>query len=254
MKGLRGLQGVWRLLRVSAHVLHGLWLIRRHFGHWTMEQRQHQIGLWSRQLLHMIGVQLVVQGQAAPGPVLVVANHVSWLDIVVINAHHTSCFVSKADVQHWPLLGPLITGAGTLLIERERPRDALRVVHLMAERLQNGAILAAFPEGTTSDGEQVLPFHANLLQAAISSGAPVQALALRYRDARSGQPSSAPLFIGDTYLVTSLWRTLCAGKLRAELHWAGAETAQGRERRQWANALRSEVVRMLQLPNPTGTD
>ena len=102
-----------------------------------------------------------------------------------VNAVHPARFVSKADVGHWPFIGYLVASGGTLFIERERKRDALRVVHQIAAALQAGDIVAVFPEGTTSDGHDVLPFHANLLQAAIATAAPVQPLVLRYRDAHA---------------------------------------------------------------------
>jgi 1-acyl-sn-glycerol-3-phosphate acyltransferase len=100
-------------------------------------------------------------GCAKGGPLLLVSNHVSWLDILVINAVRPARFVSKADVRHWPLVGELITAAGTLYIEREKRRDAMRVVHRMADSLREGDVVAVFPEGTTGSGLDVLPFHAN---------------------------------------------------------------------------------------------
>lgn len=158
-----------------ATVIGGLWTVRRHFPQWTEAQRQQAVQNWSRRLLHRLGVALEVHGPLPlQGPVLVVSNHLSWLDIVVINAARPCRFVSKSEVKAWPLIGSLVAGAGTLFIERERPRDALRVVHHLAECLQAGDVLAVFPEGTTGDGSAVLPFHANLLQAAVVTGRPVQ--------------------------------------------------------------------------------
>ena len=127
-----------------------------------------------------VGLQLQVTGvQPRPGATLLVANHISWLDIAAIHAAVPHArFVSKADVLQWPLLGWLIRNAGTLFIERERKRDALRVVHAMAEALQSGQTVAVFPEGTTGDGATLLPFHANLLQSAIASGTPMPPLPL----------------------------------------------------------------------------
>lgn len=115
-------------------------------------------------------------------------------------------FVSKADVLRWPLLGRLVAGAGTLFIERESRRDALRMVQHMAERLQAGDRVAVFPEGTTGDGRSLLPFHPNLLQAAIAADAPVMPLALRYVKAGSQERHDAPVFIGETTLVASIDR------------------------------------------------
>ncbi|MGQ9725325.1 MAG: lysophospholipid acyltransferase family protein, partial [Tepidimonas sp.] len=173
-----GARGLWLL----AHLLQGLWTVWWCFPRWDEATRARRIQAWSAQALRILGVALRVQGQPpAHGPLLVVANHVSWLDILAIDAAWPCRFVSKADVRHWPLLGRLVAGAGTLFIERDRKRDALRVVHHLAERLQAGDVLAVFPEGTTSDGRSVLPFHANLLQAALATGTPVQPLGLAYR-------------------------------------------------------------------------
>ena len=126
---------------------------------------------------------MVTEGQFRSRATLVTANHVSWLDIAAVHAVCPQArFVSKADVRHWPLLGWLIGAVGTLFIERERKRDAMRVVHQMAESLIAGDVVAVFPEGTTGDGRALLPFHANLLQAAIAAEAPVQPVALRYTE------------------------------------------------------------------------
>lgn len=233
------LKASWRLLRVTLHVLGGLWTIRTQFGRLPHAQCQLIVGAWSRRMLAIMGIALDVQGQAPQrGPVLQVANHISWLDILVMNAAHPSRFVSKADAQHWPLLGSLISGAGTLYIERENRRDALRVVHRMAERLREGDVVSVFPEGTTGDGAQLLPFHANLLQSAISAHAPVQPVALRYLQRDSAEPHPGPVYIGEDTLVASVWRTLKSDTLRAVVRFGEAQSAAGRERRSWSDELR----------------
>ena len=248
---MKSLRAGWRLLRVFAHLVVALWTVERRFGALDAAQRQAWVQGWSRRLLGHLGVVLRVQGEApATGPLLVLANHVSWLDIVVINAAAPCRFVSKADVRGWPLVGGLVEGAGTLFIERDRRRDAMRVVHLMAERLRAGDRLAVFPEGTTSDGRSLLHFHANLLQAAVATDTPVQLLGLRYTDARSGARHDAPAYVGDTTLLGSLWRTLSARDLQAELHVCEPESAQGRDRRTWAEALRRDLAQRLDLPLP----
>ena len=245
------LRAGWRLLRVLAHLLNGAWIIRRRFSRLDFEQRQALVQDWSRRLLALLGLQLRVHGELpGRGPLLVLANHISWLDIMVINAALPCRFVSKSDVRQWPLIGGLVEGSGALFIERDRRRDAMRVVHLMAERLRAGDRLAVFPEGTTGDGSSLLPFHANLLQAAVATEMPVQLLGLQYTDARSGLRHDAPTYIGDTSLLESLWRTACATGLQAELHVGEADTAQGRDRRTWAEALRRELAQRLDLPLP----
>ena len=235
-----------RALRAFAHVLRGLWIIHSEFARLTPAQTQVLVREWSRQMLHIMGVALVVRGTPpAQGPALLVANHVSWLDIVVMNAAQPARFVSKADVKRWPVLGALITGAGTLYIERENRRDAMRVVHHMAERLQAHDTLAVFPEGTTGDGRALLPFHANVFQAAIAAQAPVVPVALRFVDGASGQRSDAPVFIGDTTLIASIWSTLRASGLQAVVVYGEPQTHQGRSRRAWAQDVRTEVQRLL---------
>ena len=232
----------WRLLRAAGHVLRGLWVIRTEFGRLTPDACALLVRTWSRQMLDILGVALVLRGTAPErGPLLLVANHISWLDILVMNAAHPARFVSKADVKHWPVLGALITGAGTLYIERESRRDAMRVVHQMADALKAGDTVAVFPEGTTGDGRDLLPFHANLIQAAISAHAPVMPVALDFVDATSGQRSDAPLFVGDTTLLQSIWSTLRAVGVQAVVHYGPAQTADGRDRRAWAQDLRSAV-------------
>lgn len=237
---------VWRMVRATAHVVRGLWIIRTRFDRQSPEQTEATVAQWSRDMLRIMGVQLEVRGQApVAGPCLVVANHISWLDILVINAAQPVRFVSKADVLRWPLLGSLVAGAGTLFIERESRRDAVRMVQLMAERLQAGDRVAVFPEGTTGDGRGLLPFHPNLLQSAIAADAPIVPVALRYVKASSQEFHDAPVFVGSTTLVASIWRTLRARELTAVVHYTDVQVAQGRDRRAWAQDLHHALSRVL---------
>jgi 1-acyl-sn-glycerol-3-phosphate acyltransferase len=237
---------VWRMLRATAHVVRGLWIIRTRFERLSPEQTEATVAQWSRDMLRIMGVQLEVRGQApAAGPCLVVANHISWLDILVINAAQPVRFVSKADVLRWPLLGSLVAGAGTLFIERESRRDAVRMVQLMAERLQAGDRVAVFPEGTTGDGRGLLPFHPNLLQSAIAADAPIVPVALRYVKANSQERHDAPVFVGSTTLVASIWTTLRARELTAVVHYTEPQTAEGRDRRAWAQDLHHALSRVV---------
>lgn len=245
------LRALWRLLRVIAHVLHGLWTIRTLFGRLTHAQSQLLVREWSRRMLALMGIELVLQGEVPRhGPLLQVANHISWLDILVMNAAHPSRFVSKADVQRWPVLGSLITGAGTLYIERESRRDAMRVVHRVAERLREGDVVSFFPEGTTGDGQGLLPFHANLLQSAIAASAPALPVALRYLDRHTGQPHPGPVYIGDDTLVASVWRTLRAGTVQAVVRFGTPQRAGALDRRAWAAQLRVELQSLLDAAAP----
>jgi 1-acyl-sn-glycerol-3-phosphate acyltransferase len=133
-----------------------------------------------------------------------------------------------------------------LYVRRESRRDVMRVVHRMAQALRAGDILAVFPEGTTGDGESVLPFHANLIQAAISANSPVQPVAILFVHAKSGTPSQAVNYMGDETLVSSIWRTLSARDLCVVVAFGAVQRADGRDRRAWAQELRSEIIAMRQ--------
>ena len=132
------------------------------------------------------------------------------------------------------------------MVERASRRDAMREVHQMAASLKAGDILAVFPEGTTSDGVSLLPFHANLLQAAVATDSPVQPLALRFVDAITGQPSLTPCYVGDDTLIGSIWRTLTGPPITAVVSYGSAQKADGRERRRWAQDLHAAVQALHQ--------
>ena len=236
---MRALIGVWRLLRLLPHIASGLWIVARRFKRCSPAERHGHIQAWSRGLLRIFGIELSVQGEVPSSIVghLVVANHVSWLDIAAIHAVLPQVrFVSKADVKHWPVVGPLVDGAGTLFIERTSKRDAMRVVHQTAAALKAGDAVAVFPEGTTGPGPELLPFHANLLQAAVSVEAPVLPVLLRWHE--PGQRfSTAAQFVGDTTLAQSLWRVVTARGMGVVVSVLPAEAAAGQERRVLAQAL-----------------
>jgi 1-acyl-sn-glycerol-3-phosphate acyltransferase len=239
----------WRLLHALAHALAGWRTITFEFPRLTPQARQERVQSWARRMLAILGIELRVLGTPpSQGPLLLVANHISWLDILVMHAARHCRFVAKADVKRWPLIGTLATGGGTLYIERESRRDAMRVVHHMADALRAGDILAVFPEGTTSDGRALLPFHANLVQAAISAQAPAQPVALSFIDAATGEPSFAASYIGDETLVGSLWRTAASPPLVAVVAFGEPQQAQEegvpRERRAWAARLRATIAEL----------
>ena len=243
---MRQARAVWRLLWALSHIAGGIWTIVFRFPKLAQYEKEARVHAWAQAMLRGVGITLALQGRpVAAGPALLVANHLSWLDIVVLHASRYCRFVSKADIRHWPLVGTLAGGAGTLYIERESRRDAHRVVHHMVERLQLGEVLAVFPEGTTGDGIAMKPFHANLLQAAISANAPVQPVALRVVDADTGQTSFAPRYIDDDTIFVSIWETLCVTHLRAEVTVGEPQRADDRDRRAWAADLQAEVARLL---------
>ena len=239
---------VIKLLRAAAHAVGGYWMVRREFPHLDEASKGLKVQGWSVRMLQIMGITLDVRGEVPQhGPLLLVANHISWLDILVLHASRHCRFVSKADVHHWPIIGTLANGCGTVFVERESRRDAMRVVHHMADALRGSAdsvgdVLAIFPEGTTSDGNGTLPFHANLFQAAISTHAPVQAIGLSYLDAQSGMPSHAADFVGDISLLGSVWATLTAKPMLARVSFGKLLSSEGLDRRTLAAQARDEIT------------
>ena len=231
---------MWRLSRVFSHLVSSY--IASYFL-WPRfdEQAWHDTTLrWSRQLLEVLGIQLEVEGQARPGAKLLVSNHVSWLDIIAINATVPSRFVSKAEVGQWPIVGRLVTAARTLYLVRERRRDAMRVLGLMAHSLREGHTVAVFPEGTTGSGHGLLHFHGNLLQAAIDADVPVQPVVLRYSDPHHAVSPRAA-YVGDMTLVQSLWAIATARGLCIHVTILPAQGTHHADRRALATLLESDI-------------
>jgi 1-acyl-sn-glycerol-3-phosphate acyltransferase len=249
---MNALRAGWRLVRALVHALAGLATILWIFPRLDAAARHARVQAWAGRMLAVLGIHLQVRGTpAAQGPMLLVANHVSWLDILVMHAARHCRFVSKSEVRHWPLIGTLATGAGTLYIERRSRRDALRVVHAMAARLQAGDVLAVFPEWTTSDGSDLLPFHANLIQAAVAANAPAQPVALQFIDTATGRRNQSAAYIGDDTLASSLWRTLSGPPITALVSFGAPQRVGTRDRRAWAADLR-EAIRELRAQGPVG--
>jgi len=243
---MRRLRALWRLARTLVHVLHGVGVVALGWR-WLDEPARHaRIAWWAGKLLRLLGIAVEAEGRFRSGASLLAANHVSWLDILAIHAVCPQArFVAKAEVRHWPLLGWLVGAVGTLFIERERKRDALRVVHQMAEALRSGQTVAVFPEGTTGDGRALLPFHGNLLQAAIATGTPIQPLALHYRE--PGQAvSPAVSWLGDSSLVGNLWTVAQAEGLTVRVRALSSQASRHADRRALAEHLRQLIAKAIE--------
>jgi 1-acyl-sn-glycerol-3-phosphate acyltransferase len=237
--------------RLGLHLLHGMWIVATRFPHASPERKLVLIRAWSLKVLRLAGVKLVVHHDEArlDHGALVVGNHVSWLDIYVINAWRPTPFVSKAEVRHWPIVGWLAHQLGTIFVHREKRRDAHRTMHEMAARLQAGEVMCMFPEGTTSDGLDLLPFHSNLFQAAVSAGCRVQPICLLYEDAE-GRQSTAPAYIGDMSLGESVDAVLRGAPLTAHLYVGDAIEAV-EDRRVLAARARDAVAAGLARLKPS---
>lgn len=205
---------------------------------------------WSAGLLRALGVTLeATPVRVAPGT-LVVANHVSWLDALVLDALCPASFVAKDEIRRWPLLGWLLAREGTIFLRRGFNRRLPEMVGDLHARLARGETIACFPEGTTSDGRRLLPFRAALFESAARGGTPVAAFALHYRDG-AGRQSEAAAFIGEQSLLESLVAIASADGLcvRAELRAVFAATS----RRSACRAAQDAVQDGLRAGRPMAT-
>lgn len=240
-----------RFARLAAHFAGGLSTLAFRFRRLAPARRRIEIKRWSRGFLKIAGVGVEHVGEP-PESGLIVMNHISWLDVIVLNAIAPSRFVSKSEVAHWPLVGYLCTRAGTLYIERNRKTAARRTNGLIADALRSGERVAVFPEGTTTPGDRLLHFHAALLQPAIACAGNAYPAALRYMGADSGR-SPAVSYVGDETLVGSVWQLLGARRTLARIEFGWPESAAGRHRRELADSLRATIIHRLGFDSP-GTE
>ncbi len=206
------------ILQIIAHVLRGCFILLLLFPWLKAERRHRSIRHWCKQLLDIFNMRLSVIGaeHLMDDHYLMAANHISWIDIHVINAFKPHYFVAKSEVASWPIFGWMAKQLGTLFIERDRSSSIRNMVQEVAEQLKQKAI-CIFPEGTSTDGKQVAPFKSNLFEAAIVANAPVYNLAIQYFDMRTGHKTTAPAFIGDMGLVDSMWNLICSSPICAQI-------------------------------------
>jgi 1-acyl-sn-glycerol-3-phosphate acyltransferase len=238
--------------RLVLHLLRGMWIVAVRFPRMSDAGKLEINRAWSLKMLRLAGMRLVVHHdeRRVDRGALVVGNHISWLDIYVVNAWRPTPFVSKAEVRGWPVVGWLAHRLGTIFIHREKRRDAHRTMHEIVERISSGGVVCVFPEGTTSDGLGLLPFHANLFQAAVSAQCLVQPICILYED-RDGRQSTVPAYIDELSLVQSLNAVLRRGPFTAHLH-VGAPIEPMNDRRALSAAAREAVgVGLAELQKTT---
>jgi len=239
----------YRWTRTCVHVLAGVATTMFVFPLVSDARRRALVKRWSGRLLRILAVEARVEGEFGGhgGNVLVVANHISWLDIFVLNAVHPVRFVAKSELAKWPVVSQMIRGAGTVFIERERRRDTHRVNDQMARVLAGGDVVAIFPEGTTTDGTDVLPFKSSLLQPIVEADGHVQPVAIRYRTP-DGAISLAPAYVGDTSFAESFWMVCGERRITVHLHAQPALPARVGHRRELARAAEASIRTVLAGP------
>jgi 1-acyl-sn-glycerol-3-phosphate acyltransferase len=237
-------------LRLVLHVVQGCLQVGLVFPFLRSKRRLIVIRQWSRRLLRIVHLRYTLHGDRPAGtPIMIVANHVSWLDIWLINAVMAVRFVAKSEIRRWPLLGFLVKHAGTIFIERDKRRDTARTNRLIVQALSRGEYVAMFPEGTTTDGTEVKPYHASLFQPAVGAGATVAVVALRYVHPDGTLDMSAH-YAGERSLLDSVRSVLSQPTLHAEVIFAGEVSVKGKTRRQIAIEAERATASALRLPPP----
>lgn len=237
------LRRAYRLPRLAVHVAWGM-LLAATVPRWQgAAQWDRTISAWSAKLLHILGIRLSIKPAAQHiAGALLVANHISWLDVFVIQAAQRVHFVSKSEVRHWPVAGWLAWKIGTLFIKRAKRADTARINRAMRAILEQGGWVAVFPEGTSSDGRQIRRFLPSLLQPAVDLGLPVVPAAVRYRQPDGGHCDAAN-YIDRMTIAESLWRIAGAPVIHAGLEFGAVQ--RGGDRRSLALAAQTEVARLL---------
>jgi 1-acyl-sn-glycerol-3-phosphate acyltransferase len=240
----------WRLARVAAHFTHAAGVAGLGYPFMTVARRRRELQRWSAGLVRHLATNLTVHGEPPlhGARFLLVANHVSWLDIFAINAAVPTRFVAKSDVRRWPLVGWLCVKADTLFIERDRPRDIARIDALITEALRGddgaGAGMGVFLEGTTTDGTQVLPFHSSLLRPAQQAGAQVIPVAIQYLR-HDGSICTEAAYDGDKSAMDTLRLMLTQHKIHAHVYFLPSLVTDGVHRKELAHNARDAIVRTL---------
>jgi 1-acyl-sn-glycerol-3-phosphate acyltransferase len=236
-----------RVIRVILHLITALWTCAVVFPFADAAGRAWRIRHWSGQLLAMCSLTLQIERRAdheIGRPALAVSNHVSWLDIFVINSMQPTHFVAKSDIRDWPLIGWLCATAGTIFIARGRMRDVRRIFENLVASLRAGDHVAFFPEGTTASQGAILPFHANLFEAAIDAGVPIQPYALRYLDPQ-GRLHPNVDFVGDMSFAESMLAILRGEPILAQLIVLPLLESNGAHRRELAQAAHDAIAAAL---------
>lgn len=235
---------------LALHLLLGLVmtplaLVRRAGGGWRT--RHGVVAWWHNRLADILGVRITVTGPRPGAPALLVSNHVSWLDVIVLGGLTRTDFLSKDEVRRWPLLGWLAARAGTLFIRRG-DGQAAGVSEQIAARLRGGGLLALFPEGTTTDGREVRPFFSRLFGAVIDAGCPLVPVTLRYHV--DGAHDALAPYTGDQSLLHNLRGLLGRPHTAVHLVFGQPVALHGRSRRQLAEHARGVIQQELGRPSP----
>jgi len=221
-----------------------------------VERRRRLVRWWSARLVRVLGVEVRVTGEPprAGHAAMIAANHISWLDIFVVMSVQPARFIAKSEIRDWPMAGWIAERAGTLFIRRARRHDTGRINEQVHTAFAEGACVGLFPEGTTTEGDQLLRFHSSLFEPAVANSAHVHPTAIRYAHA-DGSSCRAVAYVGETTFMQSLGLIIRQRGVVAHLAFAPPLDAGGHDRRGVARAAHERVASLLGLEprgNPPG--
>lgn len=241
----------FKYLRLIHAFARAFWIVWIRFPKASREQKLAFIQSWSSHVLCIMGIDVCMdaatQQPTSPGPQLLVANHVSWLDVLIIQSLQPSVFVAKSEVRDWPLVGAIAQACGVIFVDRGSTSSARKMVDEVANALQHGYCVAGFPEGTSSEGREVSLFHANLFEAAIHRQVDVRPIALRYFNKSTGQLCFKAAFVGDISFLGSLHQVLSARDIHVSVQTGKSLSPLGHSRRTLAHLSHRSVVTQLDM-------
>jgi 1-acyl-sn-glycerol-3-phosphate acyltransferase len=206
------------LVARSLALVSGLWVAR---GLNRPDDTERRVRRWARRTMRSLCVRIRVEGEVPAGPVVLVANHLSYLDIPLLWTLVPGRFVARADVADWPGVGRAARLLGTLFLDRARKRALLDVLPRMTDALRDGDAVVFFPEATSTRGARVLPFKSALFEAAVRSGAPVVAASLEYETADRNRPAdTAVCWWGDMTFLSHVGRLLTLPRIEARVRFS----------------------------------
>ncbi len=229
----------WSIFLTGA--LRGLWLHRRLPRNASRAESAEWLHQSCARTLRAIELQVDVIGEL-PARGLIVSNHLSYLDIVVLSTAVPCAFVSKAEIAAWPIFGPYARWAGTVFVTRHDRADVARANAGIRDALQEGVPVVLFPEGTTTDGLRILRFHSTMLQPAIDAAAPITPCALAY-ELDDGDPAREACWWGDMTLLPHLWNLLGKKTIRARIVF-GTPVKPSGDRKRLSATLHELVVQL----------
>src|SRR4029077_9120802 len=243
---------LFRFTRLVLHLLHGLAVTSLFFPWLSKARRDASQRRWARKLLSLLSVS--VRERSAPHELskrrVLVLNHISWVDIFVINARSPATFIAKSEIRDWPFVGWLCTLVGTLYIERGKPSAARKASATIVAELERGTLIAVFPEGITTFGRSLEPFHAALFQPVLDAGGTLQPMALRYLDA-AGEHTDAAGYVGEASLMESVWAIVSTRRMVVDLALLAPVPVRGQTRRSLAEKTEAAIAAALDVPAPS---